>query len=244
MEDSKLTIQIDDTKPNLKRLRGENKEAFMNVIKTFIGLAEEAADLKAPIPWFEVPGMLNDKMTFKMLTTAVMRAMFKVKDINPDHFSVLGATIHPLSRFSALKPNGSKDYSSWRRHFALDEDSDINEDSIEQIIRKMLYYMRYIDINTFGQAHMSNQMESYKALGMEAAEKLPFIPALRYQQEHFGDLAVGQFWHDIGAFKCGEVTSEIDTNWGCLACSVGAMTEFEAYRVCDTCNAGFKVKAD
>lgn len=242
MEDSKLTIQIDDSKPNLKRLRGENKEAFLNIIKTFIGLAEEAADMDAPIPWYEVPGKLNDKMTFKMLTTAVMRAMFKVKDINPDHFSVLGATVHPLSRFGTQTSGGKKEYASWRKHFAMGEDADINEDTIEQAIRKMLYYMRYIDVNKFGQAHMSNQLEAYKALGNEAVEKLPFIPALRYQREHFGELAVGQFWHDIGAFKCGTVPDEEYLN--CPACHMTVLEPLGDYDVCTDCNAGFKRQAE
>ena len=45
-----LKIMIDDTKPNLKRLREKDKAKFLEVVKTFMAIAEEAADDKVPIP--------------------------------------------------------------------------------------------------------------------------------------------------------------------------------------------------
>lgn len=245
MKDSKLTITVDDTKPNLKRLRAENKDAFNNVVRTFIGLAEEAANLDNPVPWFELPSLLNDKMTLKMVASAVLRAVFQVDQLNKDTFSVLGTTLHPLSHFGERQINTGGKYSSWQKYFLLDPDAEVNEDTIEQVVRKLLYYARYIDVEKFGRALMSNQLETYRALPMENAEKLPFFPALKYQKENLGDLAVGQFWHDIGAFNCGGLTKTQYEEGECLACHTSGLVLLgDDYEVCPSCNAGFKRQAD
>lgn len=245
MEDSTLKIMIDDTKPNLKKLRAENREKFLYIVKTFMELAEEAADTNVPIPWFELPSMLNQNMTMKMVASAALRAVFRVDQLNKDNFSVLGVTLHPLSHFGERTINTGGKYSSWQRYFLLDADAEVNEASIEQVIRKLLYYSRYIDVEKFGHALLSNQLESYKALGQENLEKLPFIPALEYQKKHFGDLGVGQFWDNIGAFKCGELTATQYEEGECLACHTSELVSMgDGYEVCQSCNAGFKIEAD
>ena len=244
MSDKPLTIMIDDTRPNLKALRAKDKDKFLYIVKTFMELAEEAADSNVPIPWYELPYMLNPNLTMKMVAAATLRAVFRVDQLNKDTFSVLGATLHPLSHFGERSINTGGKYSSWQRYFMLEPDTPIDGDAVEQTIRKLLYYARYIDVEKFGHALLSNQLEAYKALGQENLEKLPFQPALRYQKEKFGDLKVGQFWHDIGAFDCGEITHEAAVNWGCPSCGTGVVVEVGSYSVCESCNAGFKIKAD
>jgi hypothetical protein len=242
MSDKPLTIMIDDTRPNLKRLRAKDKAKFLEVVKTFMAIAEEAADDSVPIPWYELPSMLNPNMTMKMIASATLRAVFRADQLNKDTFSVLGATLHPLSHFGERNINRGGAYSSWQRYFMLEPDAEVNQESIEKVIRKLLYFSRYIDVEKFGHALLSNQIEAYKALGQENLEKLPFIPALRYQKEHFkNDLMVGQFWDDIGAFNCGEVESLED---GCPACKSPEFHLWGDYTVCSDCNAGFKYKAD
>lgn len=243
MKDTSLKIMIDDTKPNLKRLRGKDKAKFLEVVKTFMEIAEEAADDSVPIPWYELPSMLNSKMTMKMVASAALRAVFRADQLNKDTFSVLGATLHPLSHFGERSINRGGAYSSWQRYFMLEPDAEVNEESIEKVIRKLLYYSRYIDVEKFGHALLSNQLEAYKALGQESLEKLPFIPALRYQQKQFGDLKVGQFWDGVGAFDCGPLPNKLA--WQeCPSCKTSELQEVFQYLVCTSCNAGFEIQAD
>ena len=94
-----INVHLGD-KPNLANLKEKDPVMFRQVLATMIALAEEAAaEPKGGIPWYKLPGMFDDKLTFAEVAPAVMRAFFDVQGINPKNFDVLGAEVHPMSLF-------------------------------------------------------------------------------------------------------------------------------------------------
>ncbi|MNP58262.1 hypothetical protein D3C76_1531670 [compost metagenome] len=122
----------------------------------------------------------------------------------------------------------------------MPEDTKVDKNTIMNIIRTMMYYAKYINVEKFGQALLGNQLEVHKALPEPSMEKLPFYPALQYQKK-FGDLNVGKFWPEVGAFYGGGMKEIPET---CPACHVGKMVEAtkaaQGIHVCDSCNIGIK----
>lgn len=235
-----MSISFDD-KPNLTRALGENRALATEVIKTFISLMEESFDDTKGVMWADLPKQLHKDLTFKDMVRGVVKGALDLKGINPDAFETLKAGVHPLSLLQSRKNmlDGGMIYSKWRQHFAMPEDSPIDEDSIAAIIQKLLRYSKYVKVADLQRALESNQLAVHRGIGHEQVAKLPFVPALRYQQREFGDLRAGKFYDEIGFFDCGElVTAEED----CPACS-HSLTELGKYRVCLACNAGYEVKA-
>ena len=234
-----IRIHLDD-KPNLAKLKEKNPGMFVQVVRTAVAIAEEAAGSgKDSIPWYDLPGKFDDKLSFAEVAPAIMRAFFDAKGISPKNFDILGEEVHPLSLLKRRDIGTKGKYTMWRKHFGRGEHEHVDSVTITGIIRRMLYYARYIDVEKYGAAFMSNQLEAHKALPMENAEKLVFYPALRYQKEKFGDLHVGQFWDDIGAFYGGEITKTNGPH--CPACHIGELTKIGDYYVCPTCNLGVKL---
>jgi hypothetical protein len=95
----------------------------------------------------------------------------------------------------------NKEPYDWRSHFSMDT-NEVSQESLEKIIRKMLYLVRWFDIDTVSKSLVSNQ---FPVIDGKDIMKLPFQPALRYQKENLGDLYVGKFLHEIGALNCGSV---------------------------------------
>jgi hypothetical protein len=94
--------------------------------------------------------------------------------------------------------------------------NEVSQESLEKIIRKMLYLVRWFDIDTVSKSLVSNQ---FPVIDGKDIMKLPFQPALRYQKENLGELYVGKFLHEIGALNCGHIESNTHT---CPACNIGA----------------------
>lgn len=236
---TKISLDLSD-KPNLKHLLETNTPMFKEILSTMMKVAEEAASHQRAIPWYSLPNQLNENLNFANTVPALMEAFFSVEQLHPEYFGVLGLDIHPLAFLKKKKIGEAGGYSKWRQHFDMPERSVVTPEVITDILRKMLYYTKYIDMEALGKAVLSNQLEAHKAIPMLNAERLPFTPALRYQKESFGDLKVGKFWEDIGAFYGGEYEERPEE---CPACHYQELEDLRDYVVCHMCNLGVKVVA-
>lgn len=230
-----FNIKLDD-KPNLTKALQENPTLAKQVIGTFVSLIEESFDSSKGITWADLPQQLHQDLTFPDLIKGVLRGALDTKKMNPITFDALKVEVHPLSILSPRKNyiDGNYKYYDWRNHFGLSPEVRVDGITIEETIRKLLRYAKVINIETL-QKHLEvNQIATYRGLGDEQVRKLPYYPALRYQQKS-GDLHVGKFFEDVGFFDCG--TSDKDY---CLACNRYDMEQIGDYKVCRACNAGFK----
>lgn len=229
-------IKLTD-KPHLSKALQENPQAAKEVIATFTQLMEEAFAPEKSIIWSDLPKKFHPQLTFSMLIKGILRGSLDVKDIDPDTYAVFFEEVHPLSRMSTrANPLGGNTYSSWRKHFQVPEDTRVNEEVIADLFRKMLRYTKYIDIQTLHKYLDVNQIATYRGLGLEQVEKLPFYPALRFQRANFGELHVGTFFVNIGFFDCGPIASDTED---CPACQRPNLKTIGKYKCCLECNSGF-----
>lgn len=233
----KITLQTDD-KPHLDNLLRSNPKLAKEVIQTFAELMEEACDPANGIPWAELPKRFSPELAFKDLIKGILHGALNLRDINPNAYDALLEEVHPLSMLAPRKNwlDGGMRYADWRAHFRLPPGAEINQETIAQIFRRLLRYYRYVDVEALAHALINKQIKTFEGLGERNVQTLPFVPALRYQQKHFGDLHVGRFYDEIGAFDCGSVSEQTDS---CPACGRPDLTEIGNYFVCLACNAGF-----
>jgi hypothetical protein len=225
-------IKLDD-KPNLSKLMKLDVVAFKAIVGTFVGLMEVAAEKN----WHRLPDQIHSSLSFNDVVTGVLNAVMTTREIEPKAYAALEDDLHPLALLSDKRKDlitGEPEYFNWRNHFSLDT-SEVSRETIEKIIRSMLYLVRWFDIESVSKALTTN---SFPVIDPKDVMKLPFQPALKYQQEHLGELHVGKFFHDIGAFNCGELPIE---HTHCDACGVATLEPMGKYRVCPKCNAGFTV---
>jgi hypothetical protein len=164
------------------------------------------------------------------------------KEIDPEAFTTLEYDLHPLALISDKRRNlitqNSEPYD-WRHHFSMDT-NEVSQEALEKIIRKLLYLVRWFDIDTVSKSLVSNQ---FPVIDGKDIMKLPFQPALKYQKENLGELYVGKFLHDVGALNCGPLPEQNANN--CSSCIVGELKHIGVginhYHVCPRCNAGFTV---
>ncbi|CAB4144109.1 hypothetical protein UFOVP453_20 [uncultured Caudovirales phage] len=230
-----IKIKLDD-KPNLKRLYEKDPTRAKEIISTFVQLMDESCDESKGIAWSELPSQLSPELTFGELIRGVLRGALDVREINPETFDVLKIEAHALSMLSPRRNyiDGGVKYYAWREHFKLKSDEQVNAETIATIIRKLLRYAKYIDVQTLQNHLESNQIATYRGLGDEQIKRLPFYPALRYQRETFGDLRVGVFLDEIGFFDCGHNDGD-----HCIACSRFDIHRIGKYKACLSCNAGY-----
>lgn len=233
---AKMNIDL-DTKPALSRLARDDKDAFKEIMGTFVQLAELAAEKK----WHKLPQAIHTSLSFGDVVGGVLNAVMTTQDIDPSAYATLESDLHPLSLISDKRKNmitGDSDVYDWRKHFALDTE-DVSKETLEHIIRKILYLVRWMDIESVSQALKTN---TFPVVDNKDIMKLPFQPALAYQIQNLGELYVGKFLHDVGSFNCGEIDSDVEH---CQACNVGVLVEVkDKIRVCPRCNAGFTVKEE
>lgn len=233
-----LKIKLDG-KPHLENLLKTDKKKAMEVIGTFVELMEEACDPENAIPWVELPERFSKELTFRDLIKGILHGALDLRDINPDAYDALKEEVHPLSMLSPRKNylDGGYRYSNWRAHYRLPDDAPVNQETIAQIFRKLLRYYKYVDVEALAAALINKQVKTFEGLGERSVQTLPFMPALRYQQAHFGDLHVGKFFDDVGFFDCGTwVDGESNE---CPACQRESIEKLGKYRYCLDCNAGF-----
>lgn len=235
---AKFSIELED-KPALSQLMKTDKAAFKEVVGTFVQLMEVAAEKE----WHKLPEYIHSSLSFKDVISGVLNAVMTTKEIDPSAHATLEFDLHPLALLSDKRKNlisGEPEEYDWKSHFSLDS-KDVSRETIEKIIRKMLYLVRWFDIESVSKSLLTNQ---FPVVDDKDIRKLPFQPALLYQKNHLGELHIGKFFHDIGALNCGTVTDMI---YHCPACVVGDMEEIDTkegnqYKVCPRCNAGFEIE--
>lgn len=235
-----LELNLDD-KPNLTKMLLNNKPLAMEVLTVFAQLMEEACDPSKGITWAELPKKLNPELSFTTLIKGILRGSLDVRQMSPTSFAALQEEVHPLAYLGGRHDvlSGKMQYWNWRDHFKLPHDAVIGIETVAEIIRKLWYYGRYVNVEQLSKAITSNQVATFR--GIDQLPLLPMIPALTYQREQYGDLHVGKFLRDIGAFDCGhlnEVSSHDSKVW-CPACAKDEPVQIGNCAVCPSCNAGF-----
>lgn len=229
----KFTINLLD-KPSLLHLAKTNVPVLKEVIGTFVGLMEVAAKEQ----WHELPKSIHTSLSFQDIITGVLNAIMTTREIDPKAHATLEADLHPLSLLSDQRESvitGERELYDWRSHFLMDT-NEVSRETLEKIIRKMLYLMRWFDVESVSKALITRE---FPIMDDKDIEKLPFQPALKYQKEHLGELYVGKFWHDIGAFNCGTIGEE---EVKCPSCAIGDLKVIDNYKVCSRCNGGWKIE--
>lgn len=222
-----------DTKPALRSLINDDVDVFREIVGTFVNLMEVAAEKK----WYELPEQIHTSLSFKEVVNGVLNAVMTTKEIEPKAYVTLESDLHPLALLSDKRKDvisGEPESYDWKSHFSLGS-NEISQETLEKIIRKMLYLVRWFDINEVSKALISRE---FPINDPEDMAKLPFQPALVYQKEHMGELYIGKFFHDIGAFNCGGLLDEFSNT--CPSCKIGELVQIQNYKVCPRCNAGFE----
>lgn len=227
-----------DSKPALTRLKEIDVSAFREVVGTFVNLMEVAAEKN----WVALPKQIHTSLSFDDVVSGILNAVMTTKEIEPKAYATLEDDLHPLALLSDLRKNvitGEPEEYDWKSHFSLDS-NEISRATLEHIIRKILYLVRWFDIESVSKSMITNQ---FPVIDDKDIRKLPFQPALMYQQVHMGELYVGKFLHDIGAFNCGEIEH---TEIFCPACKISQLKPIAGEKtdllVCPRCNAGFEVE--
>jgi hypothetical protein len=226
----KFSIDLDD-KPHLSRLQKTDVDAFKEVVGTFVGLMEVAAEKK----WHDLPKAIHSSLSFKDIIEALLNATMTTREMNPEAHAALENDLHPLALLSDNRKNmitGEHENYDWKSHFAVDSKM-VSKETVEHIVRKMFYLVRWFSIDEVSKALLAQQ---FPIVDSKDIQKLPFQPALKYQQKNLGDLHIGKFLHDIGAFNCGEIDKETTD---CPACSIGTLKQFKHYKICPRCNSGY-----
>jgi hypothetical protein len=238
-----INLKTDD-KPHLSALMKSNPKLAKEVIETFVSCMEEACNPESGMMWAELPGKFSDQLSFRDLILGILKGSLDLKELNPEAFDAIKEEVHPLSMLMPRKDwlNGGMRRYEWRNHFRLPKDAQINQDTVSDIFRKLLRYYKYVKVDDLAYAMINNQIKTFEGLGERNVAMLPFVPALRYQQKHFGDLHVGKFFDDIGALDCGEIGTEVE----CPSCQTpyNELWYLGEHIICPSCNAGFKVKEE
>lgn len=233
---NQFAINMDD-KPHLTALKNQDVKAFKEVVGTFVGLMEVAAANN----WHQLPQTIHTSLSFNDLVSAVLNALLTTEKINPAAYTALESDLHPLALMSDKRVDlisGERELYDWKRHFAVDS-NEVSKETLETIIRKMLYLVRWFDIDSVSKALIANQ---FPIMDAKDIMKLPFQPALKYQKTYLGELHVGKFLHDVGALNCGELDKSVKE---CPSCSVGTLEIVKTnYKVCPRCNAGFALREE
>jgi hypothetical protein len=236
----KIPLNLTD-KPHLLNAIKTDKVLAKEVMETFAELMNEAFDPEKGIAWAYLPKKFNEGLTFRDLIKGILRGSLDLKSINPDAYDAIKEEVHPLSmltpRWNYLENKFS--YTNWRSHFRQPKDAVVDCETIANIFRKMLRYTKYVKIDELAWALVNKQIATFEGLGERNVENLPFVPALRYQQNLKGDLYVGTFLDDIGFFDCGSWLQGNDTQ--CPSCNhpESIVSIGTKYKGCLDCNAGF-----
>lgn len=234
-------IRLND-KPKLKELMESNPEKAKELINTFTSLIEESLSVEeSGVAWIDLPKKFHKDLNFKDIIHGILHGALDCKEINPENWDALKEDVHPFSLFSAkeiTRAGGVKvSYNKWREHFQMEGKPD--QESISQIIRNMMRYARYVNFKLIFENMKSDWQVNaiYRGLGAEHVKRLPFYPAIRYQEQIWGELGgVGRFFNDIGSFDCGLLGVDEVL---CPACKVDTVQKVGKYAVCPSCNAGY-----
>lgn len=234
-EDSKMTIMIDGTKPHLRKLLAKDKEKAKEVISTFVEMMEHACQYG----WADLPEQFHPDLKFKSMVHDILHGLLDLKNIDPKNYGTLGVMVHPLGLLGYQVPDFTQpegyNYYDWQSHFAKSK-GDLPD--IQSLLRKLMYYSRYIKIEELGEAMFRKEMDLY----LVERDPTPLIashPALLYQKKNLGDRFAGKLNDMYGVLDCGD-WPEGATD--CPACQVGVMKQLPGVKACKKCGAGFRTE--
>lgn len=234
----KVSVNLED-KPLLQNLMKEDLPKAKEIFETFISLME----ISLQHGWDKLPSEMfhGENITFKDLVYGVLFGALDLPNINPETYHILGAKIHPLSLLGkkGFYPIGREEPMDWREFFLYPSDKEVSRETISMVIRELMRYGRWIDFKGYYEALSVDDLAVWKDAEQPKTALLAIQPALKYQKEAKGELAVGDFLEDTGFFNCGIVTEGVKT---CPACKTSELIKFnENIKVCEKCNAGFKI---
>lgn len=237
-KDIPIKINIDDSKPNLKKAMAENPARAKEVIATFVEMMEHAFR----DGWADLPEQFHPDLTFKGLIHDILHGVLDLKNIDPVYYKDLGVAVHPFGLFSYQLPDLSSihgnSYYDWQRHFDWKEGRDLP--AIQSILRKLLYYARYIEIDKLGEAMFRKDMDLY-LVERDPSPAIAAHPAIQYQRRVFGERFAGKFIDTHGLFDCGTMKRRQRPD-SCPACTIGNLREFPGNVIgCERCGAGYKI---
>jgi hypothetical protein len=242
---TKLSIDL-DTRVGLQQFIAKHPKRAKEFLQTWLDGANELA-----LMGFDM-GLLQETANQLQLRPAdilagVLAGCLSEQLQNEKMSNILGKDLLPIAilTLKGLTVDGEELYADWRRWYSLDKHTQLNADTIAKVIAGIMKYARFLDFDKLSEALESNQLIAFKGMSSEQVKLLPFIPALKYQREHFGDARVGKFMteRNAGFFNCGEIATDEEQ---CPACGrddlVHAKDGIHIY--CRACNAGFKIKGD
>lgn len=229
----KIILKVDESKPHLLKAMQENDALAREVIGTFVQMMEDAF----AYGWAELPQKFHPQLTFKALIHDILHGVLDLKDIDPRWYDDLGVAVHPFGLFSYKDYGDSTDYYDYHRHFDWKK-GDLPE--IQSILRKLLYYARYIDIDKFGNAMLRKDMDLY-LVERDPSPLIASHPAVMYQRKHLGDRFAGKINDKYGVFDCGKLVDNVDN---CPACTTGTFIDLPDMVACKRCGAGFHKTVD
>lgn len=229
----KFTIRLDD-KPHLAELMRENPEQAKEIISTFVQMMEEAA----ANGWADLPKEFYPNLTFREMIEQVLHGLLDLHDIDPEFYKDLGVSVHPFSLFSTKVPtaSGGTAYWDWQRHFDWSK-GELHP--IQSLLRKLMYYSRYIEVAELGKALFHDHVHTYM-VERDPTSLLVIQPALKYQRDKLGERFVGKLMDTNGLFDCGTLPDGVDNI--CPACQLPELLRLNDHvRMCRKCSAGFRV---
>jgi hypothetical protein len=235
----KFSINISD-KPFLKNLMATDKKSASEVINTFVQLMESAAKYK----WNELPSKFvpSGELNFNQLVNGILLGALQVSKINPNAYSIIDEAVHPLSILGKREVHGVQEMMDWKDFYKLPSDARVDQETVENIIRNLMHYGRWIDVKTYYDALSVGEKEEvavWKQMEQNQVALLPFQPALRYQAEFMGELHCGTLLVG-GLFDCGEYHPRIDDK--CPACLISELQKVtDDVLGCLNCHAGFSL---
>jgi hypothetical protein len=232
-----IVLKVDHTKPHLQKAMKSDPARAKEVIGTFVEMMEHAFEYG----WAELPRKFHPDLTFKGMIHDILHGVLDLKELDPKFYDLLGVAVHPFGLFSYKVPNLNRpegfNFYDWQRHFDW-KDGDLPP--IQSILRKLLYYARYIEIDKLGDAMFRKDMDLY-LVERDPSPLIAVHPAVKYQKDKLGERFAGKFIDKYGLFDCGPLPEGAKS---CPACTTGMLTPLSDVLACMRCGAGFHSTVD
>lgn len=236
----KLSIDL-DTRPHLRDFIKNNPVQAKEFMTMLLDGANELVAMRFQLTLVQdTAKQLNLRPAD--LFAGVLAGCLNEQLMNERMAHVLGKDILPVAimTLKGLTIDGDEFYADWRRWFGVDRYAELNADSIAKAIAGVMKYARFLDFDKFSEAIEANSIIAFKGLAHEQVKLLPFLPALKYQRDKFGDGKVGKFFGErqAGFFDCGHIDEDEEY---CLACGRPELVKatITKHKFCKACNAGY-----
>lgn len=227
-----IKLKVDETKPHLMKAMAADPQKAMEVIQTMVQMMDDAFKEG----WADLPKQFHPDLTFKGMIHDILHGVLDLKDIDPKYYADLGVLVHPFGLFS-YKPFGDgTNYYDYQRHFDWQK-GDLPP--IQSILRKMLYYARWLEIDKLHDAMRRKDMDLY-LVDRDPSPVIASHPAIKYQAEVLGQRFAGRLNDKFGVLDCGDLPEGAER---CPACVVGRFVDLPGMKACLRCGGGFHISS-